>query len=80
MTVVLPAPVASLRASRERPGLEAVLASSRYWRISAAGLPSWGADFGEPDGGFDGFDLAEEGADAAELVAAPVLEEAGGFG
>ena len=37
-------------------------------------------DFGEPDGGFDGFDLAEEGADAGKGVLAPVLEQAGGFG
>jgi hypothetical protein len=39
-----------------------------------------GGDFGEPNNGFDSFDLAEKGADAAEVVGAPVLEEAGGFG
>ncbi len=44
------------------------------------GFAEFGGDFEEPDGGFDGFDLAEEGADASEVVAAPVLEEAGGFG
>src|ERR1035441_4439423 len=37
-------------------------------------------DFGEPDGGFNGFDLAEERFYAGERVLAPVLEQAGGFG
>ena len=31
--------------------------------------------FGEPDRGFDRFDLAEEGTDAAELMVSPVLEQ-----
>ena len=44
--------------------------------LAALGL---GRDFGQPDGGFDGFHLAEERADAAELVVPPVLEQAGGF-
>ena len=37
-------------------------------------------DLGEPDGGFDGFDLAEERLYAGERVTPPVLEQAGGFG
>src|SRR5512140_2991738 len=37
-------------------------------------------DFGEPDGSFDGFDLAEERANAGEGVAAPVLEQPRGLG
>ena len=36
-----------------------------------------GGDFGEPDGGLRGFELAEEGADAAEVVVPPVPEQAG---
>ncbi|OGA37655.1 MAG: hypothetical protein A3G24_04370 [Betaproteobacteria bacterium RIFCSPLOWO2_12_FULL_62_13] len=36
-------------------------------------------DFGQPYGGFDRFDLTEERADAAEIVMAPVLQEARGF-
>ncbi len=38
-----------------------------------------GRDLGQPDGGFDRLDLAEERADAAELVMPPVLKQAGRF-
>ena len=38
-----------------------------------------GRDLGEPDRGFDRLDLAEERADAAELVMPPVLKEPGRF-
>ena len=44
-----------------------------------AGFAHFGGNFGEPDGGFDGLDLTEEGADGLEVVVTPVLEEAGGF-
>ncbi len=37
-----------------------------------------GGNFGQPDGGFGGFDLAEKGPQIGELVVTPVLEEAGG--
>jgi hypothetical protein len=33
-------------------------------------------DLGEPDGGLDGFDLAEEGPCLAEAMVAPVLQQA----
>src|SRR5580658_5427322 len=33
-------------------------------------------DLGQPDGGFNGFDLAKERANVVELVVAPVLEKA----
>ena len=36
-------------------------------------------DFGEPDGGLHGLDLAEERAQAVEFVVPPMLEQAGGF-
>jgi hypothetical protein len=36
-----------------------------------------GGDFGEPDSGFGGFDLAEKGLEIGELVVTPVLKEAG---
>ena len=42
-------------------------------------LPGLGRDLGQPDGGFDRFDLAEERADAAELVMSPVLKQPRGF-
>ena len=40
-------------------------------------LADLGRDLGQPDGGLDGLDLAKEGADAAEGVMAPMLEETG---
>jgi len=46
----------------------------------ASPLPRVGRDLGEPDGSFDGLDLAEEGPDTHELVLPPVLEEAGSLG
>ncbi len=84
MTVnVLPAPVGEFqREARSSSGLASRLAlamcSRKRWpafaRVSAG-------DLGEPDGGFDGLDLAEEGADAAlKLWMPPVLEEALRFG
>ena len=45
-----------------------------------AGLAQLRGDLGQPDRGLDGFDLAEERPDAAELVVTPVLEETRGFG
>ena len=36
-------------------------------------------NLGEPDDGFYGFDLAEKGADAAELMAPPVMKQASGL-
>jgi hypothetical protein len=46
-------------------------------RAACAGL---GRDLSQPYGGFDGFDLTEEGPDIVELVVSPVLEEPGRFG
>ncbi len=79
MTVVLPAPVASFRASRRSSGLASLLAAARCSRIR---LPAFdlGSDLGQPDGGFHGLDLAEERAKTGELVMSPVLEQAGRFG
>ena len=47
--------------------------------LDVARAAAAGRDFGEPDHRFDGFDLAEEWAHAAEVVAPPVAQEAGGF-
>ena len=57
------------------------LARCRFYCFQKALAVSgfWG-DFGEPDGGFYGFKLAEEGALLGEIVSAPVGEEASGFG
>ena len=43
-------------------------------------LAEFRRDLGQPDHGFDGFDLAEKGAGAGEGVGAPVLEQALGGG
>jgi hypothetical protein len=47
---------------------------------SLTGFADLRCDFGQPDGCFNGLDLAEEGANAAELVMPPVLEKPRGFG
>ena len=75
MTVVLPAPVASFSASRISSGLASLLAPAR---CSSSRLPPLDLrrDLGQPDRRFDRLDLAEERADAAELVMPPVLEQA----
>jgi hypothetical protein len=46
-------------------------------RLAVLGLR---CHLGQPDRGFGGFDLAEEGAHAAELVVPPVLQQARRFG
>ena len=79
MTVVLPAPVASFSARRISSGLASLLALVRCSRTPSPALPACGRDLGQPDGGFDRLDLAEERADAAELVMPPVLQQASRF-
>ena len=76
MTVVLPAPVASFSARRSSSGLASLLALARCSRKRSAGLAELGRDLGQPDGRLDRLDLAEERADAAELVVPPVLQQA----
>ena len=36
-------------------------------------------DFGKPDSGFNGFDLAEKGADAVKPKIPPMLQQSAGF-
>ena len=76
MTVVLPAPVASLRAIRGSPAFASSLANWRRSRNAFASRPRLWSDFGQPNRGFDSLDLAEEGADPGEVVSPPVLEQA----
>jgi len=71
ITVVLPAPVATLSASRISSGLAS--------RLALAGCLV-GHDFPKPDHRLDRLDLAEEGPDAGEVVVPPVLEKPGGLG
>ena len=78
MTVVLPAPVASFSASRSSSGLASSVGAGQMVEKSLAAL-GLGRDLGQPDRGFHRLDLAEERANAAELVMPPVLEQAGRF-
>jgi hypothetical protein len=74
MTVVFPAPVASLSANRLSSGFASAFALARCtWKLFHAGR--LGSDFGEPDGSFDSLDLAEEGPDALKRMVPPVLEK-----
>jgi hypothetical protein len=78
MTVVLPAPVASFRARRISSGLASLLAlPDGREALAVLGLRR---DLGQPDRGLRGLDLAEERTHAAELVVAPVLQQAGRLG
>ena len=45
-----------------------------------AALAGARGDLGQPDGGLDGLDLAEERPDVAERVVTPVFQQAGGLG
>ena len=79
MTVVLPAPVASLRASLCNSGLASLLAFGKMAKESPAGATDLRRHLDEPDDGLRRLDLAKEGSNAAKAVMAPVLEQASGF-
>jgi len=79
MTVVLPAPVASLRARRESSPLASPLARARWSSRRRPAAPDWGYHLGQPDRGLDRLDLAEKWANAAELMAPPVLYQPRGL-
>ena len=70
----LAAPVASFSARRINSGLASLLAVGEMVEKALAGFGLWG-DLGQPDRGFHRLHLAEERADAAELVMSPVLEQ-----
>jgi hypothetical protein len=59
MTVVLPAPVASLR-TRHRFRVGFLIGIGKVREESLARLSRFRGDLRQPDGGFDGFDLTEE--------------------
>ena len=67
MTVVLPLPVAIFIARRISSGLASSLAPSNASQNVFVALLA-PRDLCEPDDGLDGFDLAEEGAHALEIV------------
>ena len=77
MTVVFPAPVANLRADRDRSGLASLLAFARWSRNPLPTRPVCGANFAEPNGGLYRFNLAEEGPNTTELVVPPMLGAGG---
>jgi len=74
---------------RARPARDTAIGNAASWgrrpicrrkvledALAAFGI---GRDFGEPDRGFHGLDLAEERADAAEIVASTMLQQPGRF-
>ena len=75
MTVVLPAPVASLRASRASPGLYCSVVASSRSRISRSPRPSRGATSVSQMTVSAASTWQKNGADATELVEAPVLQQ-----
>src|SRR5579871_943594 len=64
----------------EESGIGLMIGVGQVIEESFAGLARVGGDFGEPDGNFDGLDLAEERPDVIETVTTRVLQEARGFG
>ena len=80
MTVVLPAPVASLSAHQLRIGLGIRRISvGEVFEIFLTCLAQLRGHLGHPDGGFHRLDLAEERPNAAELMVTPVVKQAGRF-
>ena len=59
-------------------GIGVVVGGGQVFKESLAAL-RLRSDLGQPDGGFDGFDLAEERPDAGEFVVPPVLKQTGRF-
>ena len=68
-----------LEGKPEKFGVCVVIGVFKVLDKGVAGLACFRRDFGKPDGGFDCLDLAEERADGAERVRAPVLQESLGF-
>ena len=60
-------------------GVGIVVGIGEVFEELSSGLASCGRDFGQPNGGLNRLDLAEEWPDAAELVVPPMLQQAGGF-
>ena len=80
MTVVLPAPVASFSAEAHQLGIGVAI---RVGEVVQEGLARfagvlWG-NLRQPDQRLNGLDLAEERANAAELVVTPMLQEPRGL-
>ena len=69
-----------LQGDAEKLGVGVLVGRFEVIEKFPAALALMRGDFGEPDGSFDGFDLAEEGANAGKRVVSPVLEQAGRFG
>jgi hypothetical protein len=78
MTVVLPAPVASLRARRVSSGFASALAFARCSRNFFPALP-FGSNLGQPNCRLGGLYLAEKWPYALKLDDASNAEEAAPF-
>ena len=80
ITVVLPVPVASFRASRGQARIGRLASTLEVLKEGRPCLACRRRDLSEPDDSLDSLDLAEEGALTRELVMTPMLEEPGRFG
>ena len=79
ITVVLPAPVASLRARRSSPGFASWPASSRYWRKRRPALPAWGATSASQMAVSTASIWQKKGRISVKRVMPPVPEQARGL-
>ena len=75
ITMVLPAPVASLSARRQQTWIRLLARVVQVLEESPTGRLWLGGYLGEPDDGLDRLDLTEERPDVAESVMPPVLEQ-----
>ena len=75
MTTVLPEPVAILNADARQAGIGRVVGLAE--RVLDPGVAVFLGDLGDVDGGFEGFDLAEEEFSLAVGIG-PVRKQAGG--
>ena len=79
MTVVLPAPVASFRAKRDKLWVGVVVGVGEALKETPPDRTGLWCNLGQPDDGLGRLYLAEEGLDVAEVVVSPMLEQPSGF-
>ncbi len=61
-------------------GVGVIIGIGQMIEETLAGFTAGWGDFGQPDSGFDGLQLAKERANVVEFVAAPMLQKMSGFG
>ena len=79
MTVVLPAPVASFRASRMQFWIGIIVGVGKMFEKTLYPLLAVRGNLRQPDGRFYRFDLAKEWSDIVECVMPPMLKQTSCF-